>query len=606
MTEPPERITALRTRLETRMSAQRTMDSKMLDIYLQKSFLSVKNSETLTGPRPVGTGLGGFMVDQRVAVLTGPLFLRVAARGGQIADRHASDTLEPYLNGAFNCLNDDVEVRGLVEQDQGLYGEAFVLVIPAPFFWADDEMKGLAEKKASKKEYEDYKSQNLPIVMRHWDTRAVLPVFNDRGEPQEILYCRKMCADDIVARWGEGYLPVRNTKYKDSEEIEVTDYVNKTEIGVIIGKGTIATGPPSFKHHMGITPVAYFSGGKLPKNDYGLTRKGFLFHARELLPSMDEIMTDIRTNINDFTTAPPVVTINPEVRGLLEGWPNRVDWKGGNETTINLVTGETVGRFPVSQITIDAYQYLAKGREYLELTSLREGLSGSGPAGQSAVHLTGSNQISKAELQRYHDGLKRGYKKVGELLMRIPAALNSEYPDYPDKITVRYKDAKHQSKEIAVSPDDTQGWHKMVTADIDLNLPINEGGNVQNYSIATKSGGLSEATARERYLNVQNPYEEADKIAEENLYKAIITLTTQYLTQRAAGAIEKQGATSPVGLIQQAANLPQFAQESLARSFNPQQQEELGNLARGATSEARAGRGQQLSELSGNNTEVPA
>ena len=85
-----KRIDELRTRLELGMTNQRTMDKKMLDLYLQKSFLEVKDSETELPVRPVGTGLGGFMVDQRVAVLTGPLFLRVAARGGQTADRHAS------------------------------------------------------------------------------------------------------------------------------------------------------------------------------------------------------------------------------------------------------------------------------------------------------------------------------------------------------------------------------------------------------------------------------------------------------------------------------------------------------------------------------------
>jgi hypothetical protein len=289
----------------------------------------------------------------------------------------------------------------------------------------------------------------------------------------------------------------------------------------------------------------------------------------------------------------------------MEGWPNKVEW-AGKESIINLVTGETVTRFPVSQITIDAYQYMSKAREFLDLTSLREGLSGSGPAGQSAVHLTGSNQISKAELQRYHDGLKRGYKKVGELLLRIPAALNAEYPDHPDKVTVRHKDAKHQSKEIAVSPKDTKGWYKLVTADIDLNLPINEGGEVQNYSIATKSGGMSKATARERFLNIQNPYEEEDKIKEEQLYDAVVMLIQQQLTARAAGALSTQGALSPVGLIQQAANLPSAAQEALARSFDEGQTQELANVARGATSEAREGRGQQISTLSGNNTGLPS
>jgi len=607
-----ERINLLITRKAKDEGAQNRMDQMMLDAYLQKAFLNVKPSDKGNKVKAIGAGIPGFMVDQRQAVLTGPLFLRIISRGGRNADTHASDVLEPFVNGAVDCLQSEHEVRGLLEDQQLIYGEAYTLgPIPAPFFWADDEMREMAERKASKKEFDEYKASNFPVVWRLWDTPSTYAIRNDRGEPAEVIHCRKMTVDDIKARWGEESLPSRSElfgsgKYKDSEELEVTDYVNTKYIGVLIGKGKESKVTNIWEHHMGCTPVAYFGGGRLPANSYGLFRKGVLFHARELLHAIDTALTDISTNIHDWTTAPPYVTINPQLRGELTGWPDHIDYNEEN-IAINLVTGEVPGRWPVSQISIDVYQLINLAKEILNITSLREGLSGQGPSGQSAVHLTGSNQISKAELNRYHEGLKRGYKKVGELLLRCPAALNAEFK-HVDKLTVRYIDRKHQSKSIEAGPEDTKGWEKLVSPEIDLNLPINEGGNVQNYSIATKSGGLSRATARERFLNVQNPYEEEDRKAEEDLYGAIVLLLQQHLTQRASGAIDAQGALSPLGLIQQAANLPQAAQEALAKSFSDEQSQELQELAnasRGATSTARAGRGQQMSQLTGTNTEVP-
>lgn len=596
-------VMGLHEKLRGRYATQLALDNIMLDLYVQKKFLNVKRSETDLAVQPVGTGLGGFLVDQKATVLSGPLFLRVISRGGQKADRHASDRLEPYLNTALRCLEDDQEVRGLIEQDVLLYGRAWSPLLPAPFFWADDEMREMVDKKASADEFEAYMSNNIPIVWRHWDSKAIHPVFNDKGEPARLVYWRQMYADDIVDRWGD-VLPART---KSDALIDVIDYVDKKEIGsVITGKEPRLAREP-WEHQMGCVPVAYYAGGRLPPNNYGLYWKGALFHARELLHSMDETMTDIRTNIRDFTIAPPVVTVNPDVRGAMQGWPSTVEWKPGNETTINLLTGETVSRFPVSQITIDAYQYLMKAREYLELTSLREGLSGSGPSGQSAVHLTGSNQISKAELQRYLDGLKRGYKKVGELLLRCPAALNAEFGEkYADKIVLRAMDEKHESKEIAVTPADTKDYYKLVVADIDLNLPVNEGAAVQNFSVATQSGGMSKATARERYLNIQNPYEEEDRIQEEALYAGLAAAVQERLLQKAQNVFDRTGSLSDADIIKRASQLPEFAREAaFAALQGGEGSAELGNVARGMNNEARTGRGQRLSELSGNNTGLP-
>jgi len=126
--------------------------------------------------------------------------------------------------------------------------------------------------------------------------------------------------------------------------------------------------------------------------------------------------------------------------------------------------------------------------------------------------------------------------------------------------------------------------------------------NGDSVKLTDTSGALAPTTARERYYNHQNPMEETDKIIEEQLIQTAASLLNLMLAQKMQGLVAQEGAMTPEQLLQAAQEIPATAQQSLVSTM-----EGPGNEGRAATASGRAGRGQRMSELSGNNlgTEVP-
>src|SRR3972149_6509789 len=90
--------------------------------------------------------LAAVTVDQDVAVLDGDWKITVLARGGQDAERHASDTLEPFAAGALKLMQRRRSVQYPVTLDIDIYGRAFTLgPLPATQFWGDPELLRLIE-----------------------------------------------------------------------------------------------------------------------------------------------------------------------------------------------------------------------------------------------------------------------------------------------------------------------------------------------------------------------------------------------------------------------------------------------------------------------------
>lgn len=606
----PKYVQELKTTLETRYGGQRSLDQKMLDVYTQKHMIEARQPSEDMPLRPVGTGFAGLLVDQDVAVLAGDVSFRVYPRGGAKAERHASDVLEPFIQSAWKVLQADVEVWTPMIVDSRVYGRAWAIgPIPAPMFWGTDDLREMYErldtaddgkKKGIRDEIDDYYGANFPIVWRHWNARDVYCTWNERAQPSEVLYCRKMYAADIVDRWGDSALPERGKRYRDSEQLDVLDYINSRYLAVQVPDKADPRVAHQWEHRMGCTPVTFADAGRLPDNEHGWMWAGAAFHIRELVHALDDTLTDMRTLIRESPTSPPVVYLDAEARGQLDGWPTNIQVKAGE--TVNLLKDEKIERAPVPQINIDAYQVFDRLRSIAEMVGVRrDALVGTGPSGQSAVHLNEANQIAKAELKRAHQGLQRGATRFAKLLFKAVTALSEEYPDAPDKVTIRPAIRGVASKAIEVGPEDVKGWEEMVEASIDLNLPVNENANALNFQLTTQSNALSIPSARERYLDVENPLEEDDKRHEWMWNEAIAQLATNVLLARAGGALES-ATIDEAQLRDKYAQLPAFAQEVFAR-FG-----ENGGAPtlRGARNTQRTGRGQSMSQLTGTQTEVPS
>lgn len=618
--ENPKYIQTLKTSLESRESGQTRLDEQTRDLILQRHVIEGKAPESPDIQfKPVGTGYAGLMADQDISVLLGDITWRVYPRGGAKAEDHASDRLEPFISSAFSVMQEYHETWPLMVQDAVTYGRFWGIgPLPAPSFWGDDTIRKMYErledaedenKPGVRGEISEYKAGNFPIVWRQWDSINVKATWSDRGEPSEVLYLRKMYAAQIVERWGDSALPDRKrsvgpvtmgTKgYKDDEELDVIEYVNGTYVASVIPAGDDTRVPHQWEHHMHCTPVTFGDCGRLGANPYGWRWKGAVFNLRELIPSIDEAMSDWRTLIREAPTSPFAVFLDAEQRASLEGWPLNLQIKAGE--TANFLKGEELRRGPMPEINPALLGYINVARDLAHMGGARRealGGPGLGPSGQSAVHLNEANQIAKAELKRAHLGLQRGLTRAVRLLLKSVPALSEEFPEAPDEVVVRPALPSKSSKEIAVTPEDVRGWGHLVEANIDLNLPIDQGQQALIYKSLTESLGLDHVAARQSILRIENPQEVDRRRREWQWEETIAQLATNVLTARAGGALE--AATVDEGQLREKfSRLPQFAQEVFTRFGDN------GNAARGFANQQRTGAQQQMSQLQGTQTVLP-
>ena len=141
-----DKIVAYYKRQQTRYGAQSTLDSWMLDMYLQENLISAKAPDKAgTQVIRVKTGLAGLTVDQDTNVLSGEKRSHVTSRGD---DDHA-ENLEAFVDGSMFVMEEEDPVTDPATQDLRIFGRCASLgPIPDPKLWGDEEIKKLTEEMA--------------------------------------------------------------------------------------------------------------------------------------------------------------------------------------------------------------------------------------------------------------------------------------------------------------------------------------------------------------------------------------------------------------------------------------------------------------------------
>lgn len=598
-----------------RYSAQRDEDIKAREMCQGQNPLEVKKPDKDdTGIRRVKAGQAGQAMDERVSVLMGDLFLRVTPRGAGPAETHTSDKLEPFANGAVQVMQEEDPFWDDGVQDMPTYGRMCLRgPMPAPQLWGDEEIQKLTEEmgeaeteeefKSANKAVEKFKRNNFPIICEHVAIESVYPAFRRRGELAEIVDIREMRRDDIKNEWGEV------VGENDPDKVTVYEYANQRWVATVV-----ATEEPKlvrkWEHGMKVrgrrvAPYVFEAAHKFLGGDGRLWR-GILFNQESLFEWMDETLTDVRTNVREYTTSPYVATLDAEFREGSDNLQKTIEVKQGE--TIHLFRTdrgeEKLARAPVPQVTVDAFQALQWGKTLLDQQVLRPPLHGGGASGEAAVHLAHANAYAKSELRRYHKALERAGRKLGQLVFASVIALSEHFPDIPDEVTVRHRDAKNKSKEIEVAPKDVEDYFGMIDAHVDLNIPFNDAAAVQNASVAVQSRVLDPHTAREMFLRVENPQEIDERWAEYDMTQAAVQVVNAMLIQEVTGSV--QAGDIPIQeLLQQAMSLPEAAQMAIQRILSDGGGQVPRGVSTAMNNAAKAGRPQQMSQLPGTEIEVP-
>lgn len=587
-------------------------------------------------PKPVGSGMIGFMNDQDVSVLHARPFGRILAFGGQDAERHVSDKLEPWGNTAVWLSARGVKVWDKGNLDLVNVGRFWSKVLPAPQFWAGEELekkavvlndlvkRGASEEeiKRAKDDIAEWKSipANWPIAWIYVSPRGTWPIYDERGIA-EVVEIRKMSRDSV-----EEYFGTVPDDLKDKDDIDVIEYANDIHVATVLpsqegivgaAKRLVGAGRESkflkepWEHGLGVNPYVLIEGIPLPDNDEGWTWRGGAFHMRHLMPAVDEVMSDYRTSVHRNTITPYFVKVNLEERAAHGIEEEGIDVKANETVKMYCGAGwdEDAGIFPVPAVNPDALRFVDMAQAFAAIGGLdRPALTGQTSSGQAAVTLETARQIATGELKIPHASLEEGFAAIVERHLRAVTALSERYPNALQEITVRVEDKEHKSKPISVGPKDVKGYEHLVRGKIKLNIQINEGANVTNARMSTdpQHPMLSDVSALQRYYDHENPVEELDRIAEQRFTQGLIEISLTMLQRRATGGMEAMGAEGLATLVEQTGSLPLAAQQAMAMSYggNPPPGMMEG-IARTQANVTRAGRGQQPSELTGMNIRPP-
>lgn len=611
-------VPALRETLKSRFSGQNTLDLLMRDLYIQKHRIEGQAPSSADVKfRPVGTGFVGLLVDQDVSILGGNWTARVNAIGGAEEERHVSGKLEPVIGVSFKRMQKYNEVWRPMVKDSRIYGRFVGLgPLPAPMYWGtgNEELKRLftlledaedEDKDGYRKEIAGYYQGNFPVVWQRWNPPDVYLTRNDRHLPSEVVYDRKMYAQEIIDNWGEAALPDRRRSvgpltmgrkgYRDDEQIDVIDYVNGKFYAVVVPDRDDTRVAHIWEHKMGCTPVTFGETGRLPENQNGWIWAGAAIHIRESIHALDDAYTDWRTHIRQSPRTPLIAKVNAEARGQLDGWPNQITVTGAENEVVNMLIDESFERGPIPGINPDLPAFVDRFTAIVSLLGVRrDALMGSGPSGQSAVHLNVAQTLEKGELAESKTGLERGLEWAVQLLFKSFIALSEEYPEAPTEIPI--------AKNLKVKASDVKGYGDAVQVSIDLNLPVNEGLAVQAAAQAMQSRVLDPYSARERFLRVENPAEIDDRWAEYELYQDALAVARTIMQARTAGGLESI-AQNPA-LMKRLSTLPEYALQGIAQAFGGGG-EPSPNNGRSMANVGRTGSGQNPSQLQGAQTVLP-
>lgn len=620
-----ERIAKRARKLRDGAGSQAGLDNKSIDQYFQHHIIPAREKDD----KAIGAGLVGGMVDHRANIEGARPEALVLSLGGHDADEHASGKLEPFVNTAAWLAEGDFDVWDMGVQRQQTIGETAGVVLPAPQFHGGKEYQELVDEWSRridegestaevKEKMRVYRRDHFPIAWRDVNPVSCFGDWDDEGRA-EVYYLRKLSRSTIEERF-PGY-----ELEKDKEEFDVIEYANDVYVATVFPEGGgiantgVARTPGKFlgvpwKHEMGINPYYFIKRGPVLENKERYTRTGCAFHAREMVQSLDESMTDWRSGMRREVKAPLVTTVVPGVRVQygIEDKKIEEDEKGNITVYASKEEGEEkVARAPAPTVNPQLGSYIGLVGMYADKSGAHvPQMLGEGPSGSSAVRQSIDRQSAiTGELEVPHRHLEEGFAAVGGRILRCVTALDKMLPEDADedmrKVVVRAEVPEHGSREITVRAKDVKNYESMVRAKIRQNLPVDAGAAVTNALLVTNSDNgkiplADRNTAREHYLGFQNPQDIDDKVQEQAIVDDYLMVYREGLRERAKLAVDELTDAEWAKLADEMQDMSPQGQAALVSELGAEAEGSMvGDLARGQANTARTARGQRMTRLGG-------
>lgn len=584
-----DEIAELAQQLEQEYAPQRDEDERIAAILQRTHEVTTGNRDPV---KKIVTGYAGLIFQQDFSLLTSTPFLRVNSPKPSL-DREA-EKLEAALAGIWTLSQGLEDVWLQMVADFVWSGRGWSKVYPAPQFWAGDAFR--RRKGESDQEYleriQEMKVEDFPIVWKYVDCRGTWPVFDARGDLDQVVEVREMTARALERAYGY--------KTNTSSRLKVIDYADDTQTAVVVIDG----GPillRQWEHNLGMVPYVLAQSQPQAPRTSGFRWHGVLFQSKDLLVELDGLISDIRFNIKRATRAQQVFKLNLEERRRAapeKAGPEVIEYQPLKPIVLNL--DEDVRELEPARTNLDAYRLVEIITALFRETAIRSVLLGALRSGQSAVGYNTAAQFAQRQYGPHIRALEKAAVRAGRLFLRAVQALSQEAEPISgelERIPILYTGPRGNTYRLEIGAQDVKGWERTIQARIDLAIPVNELADLQAARIATDPSNplLSRSHAMARWLHVENPEEERDRILQDQVEQALIKPLQQLMLQEGLQILsEPEGDVAEIS--QRLAGLPPAVQQAIRAHAERlgQPLPEVPNMKRAAGNVGRIGSPQAM------------
>ena len=493
---------------ETYWKNQRIIDKLQLDIILL-------TNRDLTTVKPGGeafqSGIGGIIHREQSALFAGdPAYVLNAPEDDPNLLDFVNNKGEPWLNGAIARSQEPGRVFARKPPSMLAIGRAWSFTSIVPGRWASPKILKLVgmldaeedegEIKRLKRELAGMRRDNWPYRFRYVDASTCFSMFDGDERLPLVIEHKRDTADAIRTQYGDIL-----TKH-DTGDIDIYPYANHFETGIYIS-GHEPTIVDRFEHGLEMSPYSLMEAKLLEPNEKHWRWGGMLFHAMNLIPGFDQLLTDYMKYVHDYTYSPIGIFYDPlafdEDARTAQSRPKHTEMMPGQQ--IAFWNSEDVKPLFNPQMNDQQYLILQEIKSFIYTNLISQTARGDPKSGTSNNQFVTALQTVRQQAEPYMQAIEDDYRNIGIQHLRGVVALNKGYEGDPDPVEIISGLAGKNF--IGMKPKDTIGVESMIQAVMDRRTLTDQQMNANLGETMVRLG-----VAREQVLEEIMGYPQPDRV----------------------------------------------------------------------------------------------
>jgi len=455
-----------------------------------------------------------------------------------------ADKMENFLDIAWDRMQRDANRRFISDMAFfiSLRGQMFARVLYDPDLIGTD---GEGDDRA-------VTFKGLPIFCQIIDPFNVYPLIGSRGLESYII---KMTVEagpimqqfDVSLKHEEGDLAGEELEWTD--EIEWVEYWDD-EMKCFLANSQEVMAPT--KHEYGFCPGVYGWGRTVPSKDPEKQGVSMLFGLRGIVRRMNRLATMVATSVYENALGTIIVHSDRGEEVQLDMTPGSINYLFQEEKAEWFAKGQLSSEQLVLRLN-DVLQDQAFQSTFPPVVT--GATPWAGTPGYAISLLTHSGKLKIAPLK---EQLEWALSNLNEHILRLVEVIGEKIPIQGVRAGTTY--------DMKFGPGDVKGYYSNVVK-LEVDMPQDEMRNMQMARLATEGPDpiLSKETSREKYLKIQSPAKEQQRIdlewiignpAIREALAALLAIEYGYLP-KPPGAEEREKAPGPpVGAPEQGLGVP--------------------------------------------------